>query len=194
MNNNLIRKKVRTCAFHSFCAYTLVEILLVASIIAVIMGLIMGATIKARHKAKLTQTQVLLDQIGAAMRMYVDDFGSYPPDGAINRYPGSIAGSSAECLYYYLGASFRRGVNASVFAGPYMNFEGSEVKVSRVTACDFDGDGAMDDDLKEILDPWGKALRYRQPPSKNLNTYDLYSYGPNGVDNAGLGDDINNWE
>lgn len=41
------------------------------------------------------------------------------------------------------------------------------------------------------LDPWGNPYQYRYPGTKNPNKYDLYSYGPDGVESA---DDIGNWE
>lgn len=44
---------------------------------------------------------------------------------------------------------------------------------------------------KEVpLDPWGNAYVYNSP-GKHNNDYDLYSFGPNGVE--GGDDDIGNW-
>lgn len=40
-------------------------------------------------------------------------------------------------------------------------------------------------------DPWGRAYIYTCPGIHNQDDYDLYSYGPNGVE--GGGDDIPNW-
>lgn len=174
--------------------YTLVEVLIVMSIIAVIMSFILNASLNARKKAKLTQTHALMESISAALRMYQDDFGSYPPDDTLYRYVDEISATSGECLYYYLGAAFKREVNASVYAGPYMKFKGDEVQTTSSSTCDFDADGSIDDDLKRIIDPWGGAIRYRIPPTQNLNTFDLYSTGPDGIDNSGGGDDINNWK
>ena len=44
---------------------------------------------------------------------------------------------------------------------------------------------------KEPLDPWGREYVYRFPGEHNTD-YDLYSYGPDGVE--GGGDDVTNWE
>jgi general secretion pathway protein G len=44
---------------------------------------------------------------------------------------------------------------------------------------------------REPLDPWGRKYLYRSPGEHN-NDYDLYSYGPDGVD--GGGDDVANWQ
>ena len=43
-------------------------------------------------------------------------------------------------------------------------------------------------------DPWGAAYKYRFPAQKSKKPYDLYSMGPNGVDDSGEGDDVGNWK
>ena len=40
-------------------------------------------------------------------------------------------------------------------------------------------------------DPWGNSYVYLQPGQHNTDTYDLYSYGPDGQE--GGGDDVDNW-
>lgn len=42
------------------------------------------------------------------------------------------------------------------------------------------------------VDPWGNPYIYISPGMHNPEDYDLYSYGPDGVE--GGGDDIVNWE
>ncbi len=44
---------------------------------------------------------------------------------------------------------------------------------------------------KVPLDPWEKPYVYRSPGQHNREDYDLFSYGPDGVE--GGGDDITNW-
>lgn len=39
-------------------------------------------------------------------------------------------------------------------------------------------------------DPWGNPYQYRYPGTKNTDRYDLFSFGPDGVESA---DDIGNW-
>lgn len=41
-------------------------------------------------------------------------------------------------------------------------------------------------------DPWGKPYVYRSPGQHNREDYDLFSYGPDGVE--GGQDDITNWK
>ena len=63
--------------------------------------------------------------------------------------------------------------------GPYMEFKQDELR-----------DG-------ELLDPWGKPYIYVSvnggSPQHRTYSYDLYSIGPNGVDDDGAQDDIVNW-
>lgn len=44
---------------------------------------------------------------------------------------------------------------------------------------------------KEFNDPWGNAYIYRSPGQNNIDSYDLYSAGPNGQE--GDEDDVTNW-
>jgi general secretion pathway protein G len=45
---------------------------------------------------------------------------------------------------------------------------------------------------RKPLDPWGNAYRYQSPGLHNPNSYDLFSYGKDGVE--GGKDDITNWD
>jgi general secretion pathway protein G len=40
------------------------------------------------------------------------------------------------------------------------------------------------------LDPWGKTYGYVAPGTRNTDSYDLFSFGPDGVESA---DDVTNW-
>lgn len=40
------------------------------------------------------------------------------------------------------------------------------------------------------LDPWGNPYQYRYPGVKNTGGYDVFSFGPDGVESA---DDVGNW-
>jgi len=80
-------------------------------------------------------------------------------------YPDSALG---------LGALFKAppGVALSEYRGPYL--EGS---------------------IEDLTDPWGHPCVYRAPGTFNKDGFDLYSSGPDGIDNGGRddGDDIKNW-
>lgn len=40
-------------------------------------------------------------------------------------------------------------------------------------------------------DPWGNPYQYRYPGVRNVGSFDLWSWGPDGVES---GDDIGNWD
>ncbi len=42
-----------------------------------------------------------------------------------------------------------------------------------------------------LMDPWGKKYQYRNPGKHNTDSYDVYSFGPDGQE--GTRDDIGNW-
>lgn len=45
-------------------------------------------------------------------------------------------------------------------------------------------------DAEKLDDPWGQRFQYRMPGEHNPYTFDIWSYGPDGVEG---GDDIANW-
>ena len=59
--------------------------------------------------------------------------------------------------------------------GPYMRFKEEDLEGG------------------SYLDPWGNPYVYTNPGTHNISLYDIYSYGLNGQDEQGSGDDINNW-
>ena len=65
------------------------------------------------------------------------------------------------------------------WGGPYMEFKEDELK-----------DG-------QLLDPWGHPYLYVSvnggAPKHREHSFDLWSYGPNGTDDSGTGDDLGNW-
>ncbi len=60
--------------------------------------------------------------------------------------------------------------------GPYMRFKEEELNSNG-----------------EFIDPWSNPYKYTKPGTHNANSFDIYSFGPNGKDGSGGGDDIKNW-
>jgi general secretion pathway protein G len=52
--------------------------------------------------------------------------------------------------------------------------------------------GPYIEDPNSLKDAWQRDLQYKSPGENNEDSYDLWSYGPDGED--GTDDDIGNWE
>jgi len=65
-------------------AFTLVELLVVISIIAVLAGLITGAAISALNASKRASITLEIQQIESAFEDFKNEYGAYPPNGMHN--------------------------------------------------------------------------------------------------------------
>ncbi len=72
-------------------AFTLVEMLVVITIIGILAALGTGAVMHAIHTAKVAVIGVEMNQLDAACKAYKEKFGEYPPDFADTSWPGPIS-------------------------------------------------------------------------------------------------------
>jgi len=68
--------------------FTLVELLITITIIAVLTGMLMPAVAKSKGVAKSTQCQGNLKQLGVATNSYINDYGFYPAAWTSSGTPG----------------------------------------------------------------------------------------------------------
>lgn len=90
--------------------FTLVEMLVVISIIGILVSLVTAAAVMARKRVKIAMAVNELNQLDTAMKMYKDKFGEYPPDFA--GVDGSLGvpaqNVSRRAVLQHLGKAFPR--------------------------------------------------------------------------------------
>lgn len=173
--------------------FTVIEMLVVITVISILAGILLPSLGTAQKRAKMTRTQGIIDSITMALKQYRTDYVAYPPDSDIPTISSGTP-TTATCVYYYSAATFIAGENSNnISAGPYMEYRQKDKEITTQQA-DMDGDGTSDDTLFEIVDAWGNPLIFDSTsPPNNTNSFDLYSYGPDGSDDNGNDDDIKNW-
>lgn len=140
--------------------FTLMEILLVAGILAVLAAFAIPNLIGSANKAKvdLAKAQILKNGlIGKALDTYKWEMG---------KYPDTDEGLAA--LYQ----PKEKKKEDPRYGGPY-----------------------LDGPFEQLKDPWGQNYHYRSPGEVNVDTYDLWSNGPDQKDDSGKADtdDVKNW-
>ena len=138
-------------------AFTLIEVLLVAGILAVLAAFAIPRLMGQAEKANIKIAQAAVGPNGPlakALDAYKWDMGQYP--------------ATDEGLEALLQPKDR--ADDERYDGPYLQNE-------------------------TVTDPWGSAFEYRSPGEFHEDGYDLWSRGPNRIDDGGKegSDDIKNW-
>ena len=190
--------------------FTLIEMLIVISIIVILMAFLLPVIGSVQQRAKMRAARAQLDGIQNALQRYNVDFDEFPPSNTAG-LNGPVDPSS---LYTYLAGPNGRGID-TVQGGitrhrdPYMTLPPEYVKRSGGTT--------------QVIDPWGMPIVYfncvthiqqggtAAGKCHNPQGFDLYSTGPDKVvspnqhdfadnnsngrvdEDAEGGDDITNW-
>lgn len=157
--------------------FTVIELLTVLAIIGILAGLILGASGEARKRALVTKAKASISSLETALGMFQSDLGGYPSAGNANL----INALSEDTGTYVIGTQ-SYALPTTDWSGPYMNFQTNEISGG------------------QFIDPWGNPYVYRTGTNHGTganytnNYMDIYSFGPNGADNSGSGDDVSNWK
>jgi len=183
--------------------FTLIELLVVISIIALLMGLLIPIIGMVRNRAREAKCVTLIQKIQAACSLYKDANGIYPESSDIDVPPDTIIEFREPDVF---GVAPFRLASALLEDGWK---EANEALIRQLQSVDRDHfpDATVQDTFGDGGP--GKYLRYR-PASYypyqagaanridsdnpyNPDSYQLWSAGPNGIDEAGDGDDLTNW-
>ncbi|MBX3443493.1 MAG: type II secretion system major pseudopilin GspG [Planctomyces sp.] len=133
--------------------FTLLEILIVLSIIGVIAAMVVPQLIGQQREANIKASRANIKGLESAVKLYaVSQAGQYPQGGQ-------------EAL--------------TVLLQPTVGSDGRTTEPL----------------LRSVpMDAWQRPLFYEYPNTKsNIDEPAIWSAGPNGINENGAGDDINNW-
>jgi general secretion pathway protein G len=131
--------------------YTLVEIMIVLTIIAILAGAAIFGLVGTTDTARIQRVSTDIQTIKTALQAYELLAGNLPS-----------------------------------------NDQGLRALVARPTGEPQPRSWTKQMEDSAILDPWNHPYFYRYPGQKNAGSYDLYSAGPDGLENTE--DDIGNWK
>ncbi len=179
---------MKTRRAHS--GFTIVELLVVISIILFLLAMMAGVFLRTTKMAKAKAANALIQKVAIALARYQAEWRTLPPDNGYGLpQNGGIVGGKvlydAGTLWRYLGCELT--VNGQTY-GPYTQFNANEL----VAFTDANGAPAY-----LVVDPWKNPIGYVGDPDRvvhNRDTFDLFSAGPDGktacndgIDNDGDG-------
>ncbi|MDR4498599.1 MAG: type II secretion system protein GspG [Candidatus Scalindua sp.] len=198
---------------NSSTGFTLIELLVVLVIIMVLVGITVPVVSSIQTNAKRGVATAQISQLGLALKQFESDFGFFPPDsyttsdtilslGSIDIPRDDDLNTGTKCLVFFLGSMFTfNSASFNEIFGPYIEFKRSQIAGS---GTDFAPDTATlsiegingTREIFQYKDPFGSYYLYNSSsPSHNISSFDIYSFGPDKIDDSGIStsDDITNW-
>ena len=166
-------------------AFTLVEVLVVMTIIAILAGLVVVGMEFAKQRQASEKAKVQIALLSKGIEEYKVDMGKYP--GELDDTP--IDGKVSEEIYQALfkdGYDYTESDSAS----------GTWDKATKIYIAELDPRNNKmgwvtkmkvtdtPSDRLEITDPWGNGYRYRKGNNAQNPDFDLWSIGKDGKTNA----------
>ncbi|GAB4251914.1 MAG: hypothetical protein OHK005_19150 [Candidatus Methylacidiphilales bacterium] len=184
--------------------FTLVEIIVVVTVIVILMGLVLGVAGPVQESGRRSRAQAEIAGLETALTRFEQDNGFYPNATSIGTlagdtfYNGNPANYLAASRALFLAVTGRQWLNSTDTASmgrQYMEVKPSQVPPSAVgTSSSANADAASFATYSTplssgsyLLDPWGRAYGYyynanptTTPPRYSINnvvTYDLWTTG-----------------
>ncbi len=173
----------------SRAGFTVVELIVVLTIILVLAGLVLATSKYVRDKGARSRAEAEIAAMSAALESYKADNGVYPVDASVdaktNSNPGTYAVASLT-LYRALSGDADNDANRSAELTSYMSFRPNQLAPSDTTQ-----------KVTYIEDPFGNSYGYstifQTDPGKGYNpTFDLWSTSGSAIDGGRPGW-VKNW-
>jgi prepilin-type N-terminal cleavage/methylation domain-containing protein len=204
--------------------FTLVEVLVVMAIISVLAGIVVASIGVARKFSDAKATAVDIQTLVQAINTYNERFGDYPPSSlSALGVKGNPANEGNEALVLALSAKKKNGPFFEFKEGRLLNTDSDSLSAKDLATLKKNLDPIQTSPaLYEYVDLWGspyvyihnrdygKKLTYNNRhgntvqvtavKSEKLGAYQaatsfqIWSFGPNGLNENGDGDDIASWK
>ncbi|MDD5269789.1 MAG: type II secretion system protein GspG [Candidatus Omnitrophica bacterium] len=153
--------------------FTIIELIVVMTIIMMLAGLVAAAAGTARQRALIARTRAMIAGIETGIGMFQSDLGGYPSDGANTDLYNCLMTSTSGS--YEIGTRTLLVSTNTNWAGPYMTFKDNDLTGGN-----------------RVIDAWGTVFLYTNPDTSHGGSYvDIRSAGPDRT--YGNTDDVTNW-
>jgi prepilin-type N-terminal cleavage/methylation domain-containing protein len=169
--------------------FTLVELLIVIAIIGLLSALVTGAVAKVKDQAKVTETKSAITTFGNALAVFFSD-KSYYPGYDVKTDEDELEEFNAFPVLF-----------TTLYSGKKNYID--DINYKSLVIMDYDTDTyveALTDDIEDkdvekfYLDSYGAPIYYRENKQKKpqdwmikKSSFDLWSIGPNGINEACYG-------
>lgn len=175
--------------------FTLIELLVVVAVILILFSISMKVMSLANQKAGVARTTWVIEQVKNGLGAFFSEYGSYPPVDTIpyvwlanSSLPGSYPTASGWKVSTGLVYFLQFDAKASKW-DHYIDPVLSSVSQNSSNTIFWPGGHIVyTNNSQTINDAWGHEIHYT--PANGYQGYRLWSSGPNGADESGLGDDI----
>jgi prepilin-type N-terminal cleavage/methylation domain-containing protein len=203
--------------------FTLIELLIVATIIGILLGLVVPALTKGTKRARVVETLSLIGRIRAALDKYESDFGDYPPTSIADMgLATNGVNDGIESLLVCIATKQKYGPYFEPEEKYLANLDSDTVPTSYNLTWYFGdrdareivdswGNPLVYFHYRDYENPKANLQRYKLAnkkyassvrPKKSQKTgtfsswgsFEIWSFGPDGVNNNGEGDDITSWK
>ena len=139
--------------------FTLVELLVVITIICILASLLLPALFSVFDSGRKKTCQVEIQQLEAAISIYEEVYRDFPPSSLknIGLLQNNQINEGIETLVLCLSSTHN---NASYFEFKDQQLQNTDLDVSPVSLNKLTGSIFKNDDLFEIIDPWGNPYIY----------------------------------